>query len=193
MHGLTFWHNGMKQMSADVPLLLPTDAEGLKFAFRPPTCWRPSSRRLAPRRRRWRFSEVYGALQTGVVNGQENTWANIYTQKFFEVQDGITETNHGIIDYMVVSSVEFWDGLPDDIRADLERILSEVTAEKNGEALQINLDARQAILDAGTEIRELTAEQRAAWVDVMKPVWDQFSEQIGQDMIDAAVASNDAS
>lgn len=193
LRGLTFWHNGMKQMSADVPLLTPADAEGLKFRIQTSDVLEAQFLAIGASPQKMAFSEVYGALQTGVVNGQENTWSNIYTQKFYEVQDGITETDHGIIDYMVVSSVEFWDGLPDDVRADLERILFEVTEQKNGESQQINLDARQAILDAGTEIRELTAEQRAAWVDVMKPVWDQFADQIGQEMIDEAVAANGAS
>jgi C4-dicarboxylate-binding protein DctP len=139
------------------------------------------------------FSEVYGALQTGVVDGQENSWCNIYTQKFFEVQDGITETNHGVIDYLVVTNTEFWDGLPDDIRADLERILGEVTAKYNAEANRINDEARQKVLDAGVEIRELTPEQREAWVDAMKPVWDQFRDDIGSDLLDAAGQANTSS
>ena len=193
LYGLTFWHNGMKQMSADVPLLTPADAEGLKFRIQTSDVLEAQFLALGASPQKMAFSEVYGALQTGVVNGQENTWSNIFTKRFFEVQDGITETDHGIIDYMVVTSVEFWDGLPDDIRADLERILHEVTEERNGEARQINLDSRQAVLDAGTEIRQLTPEQRAAWVDAMKPVWDQFADQIGADVIEAAVASNSGS
>ena len=136
------------------------------------------------------FSEVYGALQTGVVDGQENTWSNIYTQRFYEVQDGITETNHGIIDYLVVTSVEFWDSLDDADRADLERILAEVTDEKNSASHQINLDNRALIEAAGSTIRTLTPEQRAAWVEAMRPVWDQFADQIGTELIEAAVSSN---
>jgi C4-dicarboxylate-binding protein DctP len=136
------------------------------------------------------FSEVYLALQQGVVDGQENTWSNILTQKFHEVQDGITETNHGVIDYLVVTSAEFWDGLPDDVRGKLDQIFSEVTTEFNGKSNQINLDARDKITAAGVEIRELTPEQRQDWVDAMKPVWDEFSDQIGQENIDAAMASN---
>ncbi len=189
LYGLTFWHNGMKQMSANVPLLLPTDAEGLKFRIQTSDVLEAQFNALGASPQKMAFSEVYGALQTGVVDGQENTWANIYTQKFYEVQDGITETNHGVIDYMVVTSVEFWDGLPDDIRADLERILTEVTAQKNGEAEQINQDARDAIVAERTEIRQLTSEQRQAWIDAMKPVWDQFTDQIGADLIEAAASS----
>src|SRR3546814_3733368 len=79
------------------------------------------------------FSEVYGALQTGVVDGQENTWSNIYTKKFHEVQDGITESNHGIIDYLLVTSVEFWESLPDDVRDQLATIVKEETAKGNAQ------------------------------------------------------------
>ncbi|MDJ0822774.1 MAG: DctP family TRAP transporter solute-binding subunit, partial [Paracoccaceae bacterium] len=103
--GLAFWHNGMKQMSANVPLNLPTDADGLKFRVQNSDVLKAQMAALGGSPQPMAFSEVYGALQTGVVDGQENTWSNIYGQKFFEVQDGTTETNHGIIDYLVVTSV----------------------------------------------------------------------------------------
>jgi C4-dicarboxylate-binding protein DctP len=109
------------------------------------------------------------------------------------VQDGITETNHGVIDYLVVTSTEFWDGLPDDVRSKLEQILDEVTAESNGQSNQVNQKAREEIAAAGVEIRELTPEQRQKWVDAMKPVWEEFAEQIGQENLDAAMASNTGS
>ena len=136
------------------------------------------------------FSEVYGALQTGVVDGQENTWSNIYGQKFFEVQDGITETDHGIIDYLVVTSVDFWDALPDDVRTQLKTIIDEVTETRNAESTKVNAEAKQAIIDAGGTVRTLNAEQRQAWVDVMKPVWEQFKDDVGQENIDAAQKIN---
>jgi len=136
------------------------------------------------------FSEVYGALQTKVVDGQENTWSNIYGKKFFEVQDGVTETNHGIIDYLVVTSTDFWDNLPDDVRDQLGTIVTEVTATRNSESTAVNASARQAILDAGGVVRELSADQRQEWVNVMMPVWDQFKEDVGQENIDAAQAIN---
>jgi C4-dicarboxylate-binding protein DctP len=139
------------------------------------------------------FSEVYLALQQGVVDGQENTWSNILTQKFHEVQDGITETNHGVIDYLVVTSAEFWDGLDEDLRGKLEQIFAEVTAEANAASDQVNEEARQQIEAAGVEIRQLTPEQRQMWIDAMKPVWDEFADEIGQENLDAAMASNQAS
>jgi C4-dicarboxylate-binding protein DctP len=136
------------------------------------------------------FSEVYGALQTGVVDGQENTWSNIYGKKFFEVQDGVTESNHGIIDYLVVTPTEWWDGLPDDVRGQLATILDEVSATRNAESTRVNEDAKAAIVAAGGEVRSLTSEQRAKWVEAMKPVWAKFEDDIGTDLIAAAQAAN---
>jgi C4-dicarboxylate-binding protein DctP len=132
------------------------------------------------------FKEVYGALQTGVVGGQENTWSNIYSKKFFEVQDGVTETDHGIIDYAVLVSLRFWRGLPAAIRSELAAIMAEVTADRNGLARQMNLENRQKILDAAGKIRTLTPEQRAVWRQAMKPVWGKFAGGIGAELIEAA-------
>ena len=190
--GLEFWHNGMKQMSADVPLMSPSDANGLKFRVQNSDVLKAQMAALGGSPQPMAFSEVYGALQTGVVDGQENTWSNIYGQKFFEVQDGITETNHGIIDYLVVTGVDWWDSLDGDVRDQLATILSEVTATRNGESTRVNEEAKQAIIDAGGTVRSLTPEQRAEWVAVMKPVWDEFKDDVGQENIDAAQAINAA-
>ena len=129
--GLAFWHNGMKQLSANKPLLLPEDASGLKFRIQPSDVLQAQFEALGANPQKMAFSEVYGALQTGVVDGQENTWSNVYGQKFFEVQDGITESNHGIIDYLVVTSTEWWDGLPDEGVRDPAQatIIDEVSAD----------------------------------------------------------------
>ncbi|MGR3541970.1 MAG: DctP family TRAP transporter solute-binding subunit [Hasllibacter sp.] len=188
--GLAFWHNGMKQMSANVALEDPADAEGLKFRVQPSDVLVAQMEAMGASPQPMAFSEVYGALQTGVVDGQENTWSNIFGQKFFEVQDGITETNHGIIDYLVVTNVDWWEGLDPAVRDQLSTILQEVTEQRNAEAFAVNEEARQAILDAGGTIRELTDEQRQAWVEAMMPVWSQFEGDIGADMIEAAQSHN---
>jgi len=188
--GLAFWHNGMKQMSANVPLVAPTDAEGLKFRVQPSDVLVAQMEAIGGSPQKMAFAEVYGALQQGVVDGQENTWSNIFGRKFFEVQDGITETNHGIIDYLVVTSVDWLDSLEADTRDQFLTILSEVTETRNSESTQVNAEAKQAIIDAGGEVRELDADQRAAWVDAMKPVWEQFAGDVGQENIDAAQAIN---
>ncbi len=188
--GLTFWHNGMKQMSANKPLLMPEDAAGLKFRVQQSDVLVAQFEQLDAVPQKMAFAEVYGALQTGVVDGQENTWSNIYTKKFFEVQDGVTETNHGILDYAVIVSKRFWEGLPDDIRDELHAILMEVTNDRNDLSRQLNLDNRQKIIDAGGVVRTLNADQRAAWKAAMQPVWDRFADEIGPDLIRAADGFN---
>ena len=114
----------------------------------------------------------------------------MYAKKFFEVQDGTTETNHGIIDYAVIVSRRFWEGLPTDVRADLERIMHEVTADRNKKSYELNQASRAKVIEAGGVVRTLTDEQRAAWVAAMMPVWAKFEVEIGADMIAAAQASN---
>ncbi len=190
--GLEFWHNGLKQFSANKPLITPDDAKGLKFRVQKSDVLVAQIEALEASAQPMAFSEVYGALQTGVVDGQENTWSNIYGRKFFEVQDGITETNHGIIDYLVVTSVDWWESLDKDVRNQLAQILREVTEQRNGEAFAVNESAKQAIIDAGHTIRTLNDEQRQAWVDAMLPVWEQFEGDVGAENIAAAQEINAA-
>ncbi|MEL6170985.1 MAG: DctP family TRAP transporter solute-binding subunit, partial [Pseudomonadota bacterium] len=191
LQGLAFWHNGMKQMSANKPLIEPSDANGLKFRVQSSDVLVAQMEAIGGSPQKMAFSEVYGGLQQGVVDGQENTWSNIFGKKFFEVQDGTTETNHGIIDYLVVASVDWLDSLDADVRDQFLTILNEVTVMRNSEAFAVNEAAKQSILDAGGEIRQLTPEQRAKWVDAMKPVWEQFKGDVGQENIDAAQAINE--
>ncbi|SFO20632.1 C4-dicarboxylate-binding protein DctP [Roseovarius lutimaris] len=190
LQGLAYWHNGMKQMSANVPLIEPSDADGLKFRVQSSDVLVAQMAAIGGSPQKMAFSEVYGALQQGVVDGQENTWSNIYGKKFFEVQDGTTETNHGIIDYLLVTSVDWLDSLDPAVREQFQTIVKEVTDVRNAESSRVNAEAKQAIIDAGGVVRQLTPEQRTKWVEVMKPVWDQFKGDVGQENIDAAVASN---
>ena len=188
--GLAYWHNGMKQLSANKPLLEPADAKGLKFRIQASDVLQAQFEAIGGNPQKMAFSEVYGGLQTGVIDGQENTWSNIYGKKFFEVQDGITESNHGIIDYLVVTSVEWWDGLPGDVRDQLATVLKEVTAERNAKSTAINEENKRLIIEAGSEVRQLTPDQRAKWVEAMKPVWKKFEGDVGADLIEAAQAIN---
>ena len=188
--GLEFWHNGMKQFSANKPLLMPEDAKGLKFRVQPSDVLVAQMEALGASPQPMAFSEVYGALQQGVVDGQENTWSNIWGQKFFEVQDGITETNHGIIDYLVVTSVDWIESLDPEVREQFLTILREVTEERNGESFAVNEAAKQSIIENGGVVRQLTPEQREAWVNAMKPVWEQFEGDVGADNIAAAQEIN---
>ncbi len=190
LQGLGFWHNGLKQFSANVPLIAPEDAAGLKFRVQTSDVLVAQMEALNASPQPMAFSEVYGALQTGVVDGQENTWSNIYGQKFFEVQDGITETNHGVLDYLVVASTDWLDSLDADVRDQFMTIFHEVTTERNAAIGEVDADNRQAVLDAGATIRELSPEQREAWVTAMKPVWDQFEGDVGAENIAAAQEIN---
>ncbi|WP_424940459.1 DctP family TRAP transporter solute-binding subunit [Aliiroseovarius sp. S253] len=188
--GLAFWHNGLKQFSANKPLELPTDAAGLKFRVQTSDVLVAQMEALGASPQPMAFSEVYGALQQKVVDGQENTWSNIYGKKFFEVQDGVTETNHGLLDYMVVTNVDWWEGLPADVRDQLATIVDEVTAFRNSEAFAVNEASKQAVIDAGGVVRQLTDEQRAAWLEAMKPVWAQFEADVGAENIAEAQKIN---
>ena len=190
LQGLAFWHNGLKQFSANKPLVTPADAAGLKFRVQPSDVLVAQMEALDASPQPMAFSEVYGALQTGVVDGQENTWSNIYGQKFFEVQDGITETNHGVLDYLVVASVDWLDSLDEGVRDQFMTILEEVSQERNAAIAEVDAENRQAVLDAGATIRELTPEQRQEWVDAMKPVWEQFEGDVGAENIAAAQEIN---
>ena len=190
LKGLAFWHNGMKQMSASKPLLVPGDARGLKFRVQASDVLVAQFEQLGASPQKMSFKEVYGGLQTKVIDGQENTWSNIYGKKFFEVQDGITETNHGIIDYLVVTSDEWWEGLPDDVRDQLAKILEEVTALRNGESTNVNNTNKENIIKAGGTVRTLNAEQRRQWIDAMKPVWKKFEKDIGTELMESALKAN---
>ena len=186
LKGLAFWHNGMKQLSASKPLMTPEDAKGLKFRVQASDVLVAQFEQLGANPQKMSFKEVYGGLQTKVIDGQENTWSNIYGKKFFEVQDGVTESNHGIIDYLVVTSAEWWDGLQPDVRDQLAKIIKEVTEERNRESTAVNEANKQKIIEAGGVVRTLTPEQRQAWIDALKPVWKKFEGDIGADMIAAA-------
>lgn len=190
LQGLAFWHNGMKQLSANKPLIEPSDAAGLKFRVQQSDVLVTQFEALDANPQKMAFSEVYGALQTGTIDGQENTWSNIYNQKVFEVQDGVTESDHGILDYLVVTSVEWWEGLPEDVRSQLGEILAEVTKKRNDEAIAVNRRARELIIVAGGTVRELSDAQRAKWKAAMKPVWKQFEDDVGSEWIKAAQSYN---
>ncbi|MDG1579791.1 C4-dicarboxylate TRAP substrate-binding protein DctP [Pseudomonas sp. GOM6] len=189
--GLAYWHNGLKQLSANKPLLEPKDARGQKFRVQASAVLEEQFKAVRANPRKMSFAEVYQGLQTGVVNGAENPYSNIYSQKMHEVQKYITESNHGLLDYMLITNTKFWNGLPEDVRSELGKIVVEVTAEVNKQADALNQGDKQRILDAKTtEILTLTPEQRAEWREAMKPVWKKFEGEIGPDLIKAAEAAN---
>ncbi|MFG0418484.1 TRAP transporter substrate-binding protein [Pseudomonas sp. zjy_8] len=189
--GLAYWHNGLKVMSANKPLRDPADARGLKFRVQASAVLEEQFKAVRANPRKMSFAEVYQGLQTGVVNGTENTWSNYYSQKVHEVQKYMTESDHGLIDYMVITNTQFWKGLPADVRSELEKVMAEVSVEVNKQADALNQSAKQDIAKAGTtEIIELTPQQRAEWREAMRPVWKKFEKEIGAELIEAAEKSN---
>ncbi|MDJ0622765.1 MAG: TRAP transporter substrate-binding protein [Desulfocapsaceae bacterium] len=189
--GLGYLHNGMKQLSSSDPLRVPEDAARKKFRIMSSDVLAAQFEAVDAVPLKKPFSEVFTLLQTKAIDGQENTWSNIYSKKFFEVQPYITESNHGLLDYMVVTSKEFWMGLPDDIKTDVKAALDEAIKFGNGVANQKSVADRQKIIDSGrSEIIQLSDAERAQWVEVMKPVWKKFEKDIGKDLIDAAYGSN---
>ncbi|QXH95874.1 TRAP transporter substrate-binding protein [Pseudomonas ogarae] len=191
--GLAYWHNGMKHLSANKPLRLPEDARGLTFRIQTSAVLEEQFKAVDAKAKPMIFSVVYQGLRTGLVNGTENTYSNFYNQKLNEVQKYVTESNHGILDYMLITTSDFWNGLPPDIRSELDKIVVESTAHANQEAERFNQQDKQLVLDAKTtEIVTLTPEERNAWREKMKPVWAKFEQEIGPDLIKAAQASNKA-
>ena len=189
--GLAYWHNGMKQLSANRPLRTPEDARGLTFRIQTSTVLEEQFKAVDAKAKPMIFSVVYQGLRTGLVHGTENTYSNFYNQKLNEVQKYVTESNHGILDYMLITTSDFWNGLPPDIRSELDKIVVESTAHANQEAERFNQQDKQHVLDAKTtEIIALTPQERSAWRDKMKPVWAKFEKDIGADLIKAAQASN---
>jgi C4-dicarboxylate-binding protein DctP len=185
MTGLAYWDNGFKQMSANKKLIAPADYKGLKFRIQSSKVLEAQFRALGSIPQVMAFSDVYQALQTGVVDGQENTWSNIYTQKMHEVQKYATVTNHGYIGYVVVVNKKFWDGLQPDIRDELTKATKEATEFGNGQSAMDNDQALEAIKKSGkTEIVTLTPEQDEAMRKAMMPVYKDVASRVGQPLID---------
>ncbi|MDY0489144.1 TRAP transporter substrate-binding protein [Pasteurella multocida] len=189
--GLGYWNNDLKQLSANKELREPRDARGLKFRVQNSEVLDAQFKALKAVPRKMAFGEMYQGLQTGVVNGAENPYSNIYSQKIHEVQKFITESNHGLLSYMVIVNTNFWNSIPEDIRAELSKILDEVSVEVNKKSHDLNLADKQKIIDSkASTIITLTPEQREKWRDAVRPVWKQFEGEIGADLIQAAKASN---
>lgn len=187
--GLGFWHNGMKQFGGPVPLNNPDSAKGLKFRIMESDVLQSQILEIGGSPQKMAFVEVYQALQTGAVDAQENTWSNMYSSKFYEVQKHVTNTNHGYLGYLVAVNPTFWNGLPDDIRMELEEIISEVSCWANERAKMINTEGLAKIIASGrSELTKLTAGEREVWRTKMRPVWDTFEDDIGIDIVKSAQA-----
>ncbi len=185
--GLAYWDNGFKIMSANSPVIVPDDFLGLKMRIQSSKILEAQMEALGAVPQVMAFSEVYQALQTGVVDGTENPPSNMYTQKMHEVQKHATISRHGYLGYAVIVNKAFWDGLPEDVRANLDKAMTEATVYANGIAAEENDKSLEAMKAAGTtEFHEMTDEERAEWLEVLKPVHEEMADRIGADLIQQA-------
>jgi C4-dicarboxylate-binding protein DctP len=183
--GLAYWDNGFHMVSSNRPLLNATDFQGLKIRISGSKIADQYFRELGSIPQIMAFSEVYQALQTGVVDGCENTPSNYLTQKFHEVQKHITVSNHAHLQYAVIVNSKFWNGLPADIRQQLEKAMNEATDYTNSIAQKENEDSLAEIKKSGkTTLHYLTDEQRAAWRKAMAPTYKWAKGRVGQEVLD---------
>jgi len=182
--GLAFWDNGFKVMSANKPLKSVEDYKGLKMRIQSSKVLDAQMRAVGAMPQVMAFSETYQALQTGVVDGTENPPSNLYTQKMHEVQKHLSVTSRGYLGYAVVVNKKFWDGLPADIRAALDKAMAESTKVANDVALKDNQDALAKVKLAGkTQIHQPTMGERFLLKKAMLPVHKQMASRIGQETI----------
>lgn len=182
--GLAFWDNGFKIMSANSPLHSTDDFLGLKMRIQSSKVLEAQMNALGAVPQVMAFSEVYQALQTGVVDGTENPPSNMFTQKMHEVQKHATLSDHGYLGYALIVNKQFWDGLPEDIRTQLDKAVAEATVYGNGIAKEENDKALEAMKAGGkTEFYALTPEEKQEWVEKLKPVREEMADRIGADLI----------
>jgi C4-dicarboxylate-binding protein DctP len=184
--GLAYWDNGFKIMTGNKPLIHVADFRGMKMRIQSSKVLEAQFRALGAIPQVLAFSEVYQAMQTGVVDGGENTPSNCYTQKMNEVQKHMTVSNHGYIGYAVIVNKKFWDGLPADVRTQLDKAMAEATDYANSISQKENDEAIAAMKKAGTTtFHEQTAAEKAEWIKALQPVTDDMSSRVGKDLIAA--------
>ena len=188
--GLAYWDNGFKIMTANKPVKGPDDMKGMKLRIQSSKVLEAQMRALGAIPQVMAFSEVYQALQTGVVDGTENTPSNIFTQKTHEVQPFGALTNHGYIGYAVIVNKKFWDGLPADIRSALEAAMKEATDRNNEVSQKDNDDALAGMRASGKiNLASLTPEQTQAWIAKLKPVHKEMASRVGPELIQEIYAA----
>ena len=184
--GLAYWDNGFKQLSANKPLKMPADVKGLKLRIQSSNVLEAQMRALGALPQKMAFSEVYQALQTGVVDGTENPPSNFFTQKMHEVQKHMTITDHGVVEYAVITNKKFWDGLPADIRTTLEGAMADATKYANDIAKKENDDALEAVKKSGkTQVVTLSDADKAQWKKALVGVHREMEARIGKELIQA--------
>jgi C4-dicarboxylate-binding protein DctP len=184
--GLAFWDNGFKPLSANRPLRTPADLKGLKMRIAPSRVLEAQMRALGALPQVMALSEVYPALKTGALDGTENVVSNFHTQKMHEVQKHLTLTGHGYVGYVLVANKKFWDGLPAEVRKQLDQAVREATQQANALAAAENDKALEAVRSSGrTQVAVLTPQQKTLWKQVLLPVHRDMEARIGRDLLQA--------
>ncbi|MBL8484630.1 MAG: DctP family TRAP transporter solute-binding subunit, partial [Rhodocyclaceae bacterium] len=182
--GLAYWDNGFKSFSANTPIKAPADLKGKKLRVQSSKVLEEQMRTLGALPQSMAFSEVYQALQTGVVDGTENPPSNFYTQKMHEVQKYMTMTDHGYLGYAVIANKKFWDGLPADVRGKLEQAMNESTDYANKIAKEENDASVEAVKKSGkTQVYVPTKEERLAFKKALVPVHQKMESRVGKDIL----------
>ncbi|BCD86639.1 c4-dicarboxylate-binding protein [Pseudomonas solani] len=191
IYGLGYWNNGMKVLTSNRELRKPEDAKGLAFRIQPSSVLDAQFGLLGAKTVKMPFADAFKALQAGTIQGTEGPWSNIASQKVDTVQPFIMETNHGSLNYMLITSHKFWISIPYETRTELEAIIEEVTFAVNKDAEAMNLKDRERVIAAGkTKVVTLTPEERDAWRQALMPLWKTYEAEIGADVLRAAQTVN---
>jgi tripartite ATP-independent transporter DctP family solute receptor len=183
--GMAFWSNGFKQFTSNQLIHMPEDLQGQRFRIMPSKVLRAQFQALGAETEDAPFTDVYGKLADGAVDGQENTISNIYTKRLFQVQKYMTISNHGYLGYAVIMNRSFWEKLPPDIQADIEEAMQESTTYINELAVSMNERQLQQMKKESTmEIHELTPQEQDVWRQAMQPVYTKFAPSIGKPLMD---------
>ncbi len=191
IYGFGYLQNGMKQLSANTPLYRPQDAKGLTFRIQSSDVLDAQFRAVGAKPKKIPFSEAYLAMKTRLVDGAENPWSNIYSQHFHEVQPYIMDSNHGVLAYMVIGNAKWWNALPPDIQKGLSEAMAESIRFGNQVAHDEEATFRSHVMaQKHVHVLPLNADQLQLWRTAMQPVWKKFEQDIGQDLIQAALQAN---
>src|SRR5215470_5761898 len=182
---VAYWDNCAHVYTSNKPLIRPEDFRGLKMRIQGSKVLDAVARELGAIPQIMAFNELYQALQTGVVDGEDNVPSNILTQKFYEVQKYLTVSYHGRLTYALVTNKKFWDGLPADVKEPLTRAVKETTEFFDETAAKDNDDALEKIKASGKiQVHVLTNDEKKAWVAKLMPVHKEMWGRFGKDFID---------
>lgn len=191
IYGLGYWNNGMKELTSSRELRKPEDAKGLAFRIQPSSVLDAQFGLLGAKTVKMPFADAFKALQAGTIQGTEGPWSNIASQKIDTVQPYVIETNHGSLNYMLITNQKFWISIPYQTRTELEAIIEEVTFAVNKDAEAMNQKDRERVIAAGkAKVITLTPEERDAWRQALLPLWKTYEAEIGADVLRAAQTVN---